>query len=93
MKNWEAPSAPAVVVNFAVCDLHRLNGPTAQVTAAVAGFSTQTRRCPGDTDPRLREFRLSTVLVGGRLPAGAAVVRHPGGWHMGTPNVTADELH
>ena len=27
MKNWDAPSAPAVVVNFAVCDLHDLNGP------------------------------------------------------------------
>ena len=61
MKNWDAPSAPAVVVNFAVCDLHGLNAdPTAQVTAAVAGFSTQTRRCPGDADPRRDEFRLST---------------------------------
>ena len=68
MKNWDAPSAPAVVVNFAVCDLHDLNGPTAQVTAAVAGFSTQTRRCPGDADPRRDEFRLSTVLVGAACP-------------------------
>ena len=68
MKNWDAPSAPAVVVNFAVCDLHGLNGPTAQVTAAVAGFSTQTRRCPGDADPRRDEFRLSTVLVGAACP-------------------------
>ena len=92
MKNWDAPSAPAVVVNFAVCDLHDLNGPTAQVTAAVAGFSTQTRRCPGDADPRRDEFRLSTVLVGGRLPAGSVVVRDPRAWHAGTVNVTADEL-
>ena len=92
MKNWDAPSAPAVVVNFAVYDLHGLNGPTAQVTAAVAGFSTQTRRCPGDADPRRDEFRLSTVLVGGRLPAGSVVVRDPRAWHAGTVNVTADEL-
>ena len=89
MKNWDAPSAPAVVVNFAVYDLHGLNGPTAQVTAAVAGFSTQTRRCPGDADPRRDEFRLSTVLVGGRLPAGSVVVRDPRAWHAGTVNVTA----
>ena len=77
---------------LAVCDLHDLNGPTAQVTAAVAGFSTQTRRCPGDADPRRDEFRLSTVLVGGRLPAGSVVVRDPRAWHAGTVNVTADEL-
>ena len=92
IKNWDAPSAPAVVVNFAVGDLHSLNGPTAQVTAAVAGFSTQTRRCPGDADPRLRAFQLSTVLVGGRLPAGSVAVRDPRAWHCGTVNVTADEL-
>ena len=88
MKNWDAPSAPAVVVNFAVCDLHDLNGPTAQVTAAVAGFSTQTRRCPA-TPTRAGTSSASTVLVGGRLPAGSSSSATPA-WHAGTVNVTAD---
>ena len=76
MKNWDAPSPPAVVVNFAVSDLHSLNGPTAQVTAAVAGFSTQTRRCPGNTDPRLRRTRPAPLdgrtSVRSQQPAGGS---------------------
>lgn len=92
--NWDAAVAPAVAVNFVVQDFHRLNGPTRQITRAVAGFSTH-RTAAADAPAPADEsaaFRSSTLLVGGRLPAGAAVVRDLRAWHGGTPNVTEDEL-
>ena len=74
MQNWDAPSAPAVVVNFAVGDLsYTVNGcPMARVTASMVVTEQADKALPGDADLRRDEFRLSTVLVGGRLLAGSS---------------------
>ena len=89
MKNWDAPSAPAVVVNFAVCDLHdqRAHGPGHGVSPA------PTRRGAASKTPT----RAGTSSASRRSSSGAPARRlrrrpRPRAWHAGTVNVTADEL-